>query len=123
MIRGRVNSYRQAVVPVEVRDSSGQLQPIEFVLDTGFDGCLTLPAAVIRDLRLEPEDQVKVTLAGGEEREWNSWYGRVLWHGRSREILILEAAGDSLLGMELLEGSQVTIQARVDGAVVIEELN
>lgn len=72
MIRGRVNLYRQAVVPVAIRDRNGQFQPIEFVLDTGFDGCLTLPYPVIRELGLESEDQVKVTLAGGEEREWNS---------------------------------------------------
>ena len=122
MIRGRVNLYRQAVVPVAIRDGNGQFQPIEFVLDTGFDGCLTLPYSVIQDLGLEREDQVKVTLAGGEEREWNSWYGRIHWHGRFREILILESGGDYLLGMELLEGSQVNIQVRIDGAVVIEEL-
>lgn len=122
MIRGRVNLYHQALLPIEIRDSNGQVELIEFVLDTGFDGCLTLPSEVIQRLGLEREDMVKVTLAGGEEREWDSWYGRIIWHGRSREILVLESAGECLLGMELLEGSQVTIQVRIDGEVVIEEL-
>ena len=42
MIVGYVNAYREAVIPLTVRGSQAQ-EEIETVIDTGFDGSLTLP--------------------------------------------------------------------------------
>ena len=40
-----------------------------------------------------------------------------------RSLLILESGGTPLLGMELLEDSQLTMQARINGDVLIERLD
>lgn len=51
-----------------------------------------------------------------------SYYaGTALWHGRRRALQVLETDDESLVGMSLLEGSDITIQARAGGSVLIEE--
>ena len=112
----------EAVAPVPVMNRNGQFQPFEFILDTGFDGFLALPPELIQRLGLEPAESVFVTFANGRRELWNAWECRILWHDLPRDIVIFESRGETLLGMALLEGSQVNIQVRIDGAVIIEEL-
>jgi clan AA aspartic protease len=123
MIRGRVDDWREARVPLEIRAGDGEFQSIVGVVDTGFTGDLALPPGVIRCLALAPSAPTGVTLAGGKRELWNTWSGQVLWHDKLRTIRILEAGGTPLLGMELLQDSQLVVQIRVGGEVVIEELD
>ena len=123
MIRGRVDALRQARVQVEVERIDGSFEPIEAIVDTGFDGHLTLPPEVIAGLNLEPDRPTEVDLAAGLRETVNTWRGEVLWHDQTRSILILEASGYPLLGMELMEDSQLTMQPRINGHVLIEPLD
>ena len=43
MITGTVTAEREAVINLQVCDTSGQQYSIEAVIDTGFTGALTLP--------------------------------------------------------------------------------
>ena len=104
-------------------DNQGSLHPVDVVVDTGFNGNLTLPLEIIGELDLEPDIQISVTLATGAQEEVNTWNGFVLWHNQPRLIQIIETGGTPLLGMRLLENSQLTIRVRVDGEVLIEKLN
>ncbi len=122
MIRGRVDARREARVPLEIRAGDGQFQSIAGVVDTGFNGHLTLPLEVIRRLELEPRVPTNVTLATGVRTRLNTWSGQVRWHDRPRTIRILESPGIPLLGMELLQDSQLIVHVRVGGDVLIEEL-
>ena len=106
---------------MEIAGRDGQIHSFAGVLDTGFNGHLTLPPELIRRLDLEPELQTDVTLATGARERLDTWHGYIIWHGRPRSINILETPGNPLVGMRLLAGSQLTIQARVNGAVLIEE--
>ena len=123
MIRGRVDTQREARVALEIRDTAGQAHPVEAVIDTGFNGHLTLPRAAIQRLNLAPAAPITVTLATGTRELLNTWRGQILWNGRLRTIRVLESRGNPLLGMGLLAGNQLTIQVRVNGEVVIEELD
>ena len=60
-------------------------------------------------------------MADGQNVLWDTWDGYVLWHGHIRNILIFETEETPLLGMELLQGSQLIVQ--VGGDVLIEELD
>jgi hypothetical protein len=60
-------------------------------------------------------------LATGVETYLDSWKGTALWHGRPRDLLILESDGEPLLGMNLLRGSRVTLDVRIDRDVVVDE--
>lgn len=124
MIRGRVDAQRQARVQLEIQRNDSRYESIEAVIDTGFDGQLTLPSQIISELGLEPDDEdANVVLATGSQERVNAWNGYVLWHDRRRPVLVLEANGVPLLGMELMEDSQLTIQPRINGSVMIERLD
>ena len=43
MIAGVVNAHAEAIIRLPVRAADGREQDIEAVLDTGFNGSLTLP--------------------------------------------------------------------------------
>jgi predicted aspartyl protease len=52
MITGLVTSFYQATIRLIVRGPTGQAQEVEAVIDTGFDGALSLPSADIAALGL-----------------------------------------------------------------------
>ncbi|MXW36143.1 MAG: clan AA aspartic protease [Chloroflexi bacterium] len=92
------------------------------MLDTGFTGYLTLPAADIQQLGLPPGGERTFRLASGELHTFEVYDGSVLWHGHSTEALVLQAEGLPLIGMSLLWGSRVTFDALAGGIVEIEAL-
>jgi clan AA aspartic protease len=109
-------------VPLTVLNVSGDDLDVRSVVDTGFTGELTLPEEHIRELGYPYGGSADGTLADGSERLMHFYYGRVLWHGREREIVVVAAKGQPLTGMELLSGSRLTVDATPGGEVAIEEL-
>jgi predicted aspartyl protease len=53
MIIGVVNAQTEATIRLPVRASDGREREIEVILDTGFNGSLTLPPMMIVSLGLE----------------------------------------------------------------------
>ena len=103
-------------------DGEGRPRSVEVVLDTGFTGYLTLPPESIRQLGLPSVGQRTFELANGELFEFQVYFGSVSWHGRPSDVLVLQSDSVPLLGMTLLWGSRVTMDALNDGEVTIEEL-
>ena len=122
MIREVVDGRRQAWAPVELSKGDGTLQTIYAVIDTGFNGHLTLPLVLIEQLGLPQDDVISLRLAGGFQRQGRTWNGVVLWHDRPQDIQVIESPGGPLLGTRLLAGSQLTAQFRNGGKVLLEEL-
>jgi predicted aspartyl protease len=52
MIKGRVNAHREALVSLPLRGAQGEEHAIEAVIDTGYNGFLTLPPALIEQMGL-----------------------------------------------------------------------
>ena len=121
MITGSVSENLDLLVTIEVSDRNGVLQPLEVILDTGFNGDLTLPRDVVQHLGLTYRGQTPWTLASGKEVMMSNYDGEVTWHGLLREVQVVETDGDALLGMALLVGSKITVDARIGGQVLIEE--
>ena len=122
MIRGKVSSDQQALVTVDIMDGEGCFQPLEVVLDTGFTGYLTLPSESIQELGLPSVGRRTFELANGELFEFEAYLAAVSWHGSLSDALVLKSDSAPLLGMTLLWGSRVTVDAQTDGEVTIEEL-
>ena len=120
MIIGRVTPQLTALVDIEVEGHGGVFHSHEVILDTGFNGELALSAEAIRELDLTYNGHTFGFLADGSEAGVDYYDGVVLWHGRRLEVEILETAGESLLGMALLLGSRISIDALVNGEVIIE---
>ena len=84
MISGVVTGDRQAVIHLTVRGPTGQEQEIEAIIDTGFDGCLSLPSSLIVFLSLAWRERGRALLADGSESVFDTT--RVQCFGTGRLI-------------------------------------
>lgn len=127
MIRGRVEENADGrlegwiTIPVERERASEGLRQCEVVIDTGFTDWLMLPEVVIADLGLVSQGKVSVTLATGEESQVDYYLTRVLWHDELSWVEVIGSTDQSLLGMELLRGYRLAIEAWEGGEVIVEE--
>jgi clan AA aspartic protease len=124
-MRGRVVADgSEAVLLILVFDlGRGSRQTnIEAVIDTGFTGHLTLPAEVVGSLALPELGTEEIVLADGSEEIVSVHRATVEWHERSRTVPALAVGGDPLIGMALLAGSRLRMDAVPSGEVVIEQL-
>ena len=96
---------------------------IEAVIDTGFTGFLTLPPALMTDLRLRYRGRGWATLADGSEAPFDIYGVTVLWDGLPRHIEADEADCTPLVGMRLLDRHNLSIDVEVGGHVVIQARN
>lgn len=122
MIIGVVNTHTEATIRLPVRAADGGEQEMEAVLDTGFNGSLTLSPAVIGSLGLRWRTRGLVMLANGTEDHCDIYAATVIWDGRPRNILVEAADTDPLIGMALLYGHAPHMQVVEGGSVVIEPL-
>ncbi|MBA2714371.1 MAG: clan AA aspartic protease [Rubrobacteraceae bacterium] len=123
MITGRVTSDgREAVVALYVLGREERSQRIEVVIDTGFTGYLTLPVDATASLGLPERGSETFMLADGSEAVLPVYRGGVVWHGRDLRIPVSQADGGALVGMSLLRGSRLRVDAVPGGDVQIEEL-
>jgi clan AA aspartic protease len=83
MITGVVTDDHQAVIRLNVRGPTGQEKEIEAIIDTGFDGWLSLPSSLIVLLDLPWRQRGRALLADGSESIFDIYEGTVLWDGQA----------------------------------------
>ena len=120
MIEGAVNARYEAVVRLPLLDSSGQTREIDAVIDTGYNGFLTLPPALVAELELRRLGQKSLILANGSLDVFHTYGATVLWDGQSRFVDVDEADAIPLVGMSMLEDHDLNIQVWDGGRVVIQ---
>ncbi len=103
MITGIVTSDREAVVSVQVRGVDGGKEVVDAVLDTGFNGFLTLPVSLVSQLRLPFAGTTRVTLGDGSEVHLDMFEAMVNWDNREQNVVALEAEGGALVFIELVK--------------------
>ncbi len=118
MILGFVKN-REAIVQLAVIGDQQKTQGIRAVIDTGFTGSLTLPPALIVDLELTWFTQQEGFLGDGSRRTFDVYRGTVIWDGQLRVIEINASDTAPLVGMALLEGFELRVQAYEGGSVAI----
>ena len=130
MIRGRVEviggdaglTYLAPRIAVRVAGVNRIFRTEEAIVDTGFTGWLTLPQKIIRDLGLTYYGERPAILADSEEKMFDLYGALISWHGHQHAALVLGTDGTPLVGMALLRGDRLTIDARDGGDVIIEEI-
>ena len=122
MIIGVVNAHYEATIRLPVLSVDGQEHEIEAILDTGFNGSLTLPAALVATLGLPWRTRSLILLANGDEDQCDLYAAAVVWDGTPRHILVEAADTAPLVGMALLYGYDVHLQVIEGGNVIIEAL-
>ena len=121
MITGKIRAGRSAVIEVEVIGLN-QRTKIEATLDTGFTDYLTLPEFLIDYLKLPRIGTRYTTIAHGGTVLLDLYLAKVVWHGKERDIEVLQTDKQPLVGMSLLRGSRLTLDVVPDGDVTIAPL-
>ncbi len=119
MISGTVNSKRQPVVPLVIGGPAGATQQIDCVVDTAFNGFVTLPSVVALMLGLPFLFDGPVTLADGSQQLFPIHGVTVHWDGKLRYVEADVIDSENLIGTALMEGHDLQIRLVVGGAVTI----
>lgn len=122
MIQGVVSRSCEATISLVVVNENRQTKLITAVIDTGYTGFLSLPSAIITELNLSWTGIDRGTLGDGSEVTFEIYAAKVIWDGEYRDIPISEAETDPLIGMSLLYGYDLHIQAVEGGIVTIKLL-
>lgn len=103
-----------------IENAVGDLVVCDAKIDTGFTESLGLPDRYIDVLGLDAIDTDVVTLANNEEQRIEAYSANVVWGLERRSVRVHRVGTMPLIGMSLLQGHVLTIDARVGGAVEIE---
>ena len=121
MITGTVNAVFEPIISLAIRRSDGRLFTQDAIVDTGFNGWLSLPPDLIAELSLRWKRRGRAILGDGSECVFNVYEVVVIWDGAFLTIPVDEADSDPLVGMSLMEGYQLTIQVSEDGYVELRK--
>ncbi len=120
---GTVTADYEAVLAVTVTNLSDNREArVEAVVDTGFTGHLTLRPETVERLALPVIGSTESVLADGSTVIEDFCFARVVWHEERRPVRVLVTDAVPLLGMSLLRGSELRVEARPGGEVAVRPL-
>ncbi len=79
MITGIVNFYLEPTTRLQLKGNKGQIQEVEAVIDTGFNGFITLPPTLIETLQLTQIGSGRTILGNGTQDLYLIYEATVLW--------------------------------------------
>jgi clan AA aspartic protease len=100
---------------------AGQPHEVDAIIDTGFNGFLTLPPAMIAALGLPWLCRQEGQLADGSVQPFDVYVATVEWNRQPRSVEVEAADAQPLLGTALLRGSELRILVLPGGLVSIGE--
>ncbi|MBN4005889.1 clan AA aspartic protease [Nostoc sp. LPT] len=95
---------------------------IECVVDTGFEGTLTLPPDIVAALDLPYVTRIRANLADDSNVMTRLHLATIIWHGMEREVVVLAMARRPLIGTALIEDYHLSVDFYESGSVVIDEI-
>jgi clan AA aspartic protease len=123
MMQGIVDQNCEATIRLFVGNADSQRQMVDAVIDTGFTGFLTLPLSVLTDLNLQAYRREEGILGDGSTCIFDVYRGFIIWDGELRRIDINESDTEPLVGMSLLYGYRMQLDAIEGGMVTIQALS
>ncbi len=104
MLTGRITSRDDALLPIEIVGSRRMFHQVG-VVDTGFNGALSLPHTLLRRAGWELFGRETFELANGKRISQKIYLGEVIFDGTRRRVLAASSGGgDILIGTRLLAG-------------------
>jgi clan AA aspartic protease len=119
---GALTPDGEPVLQLTVEGPAGT-RDIEALVDTGFNGGLTLSSGLIAVLDLPEKTVMEVTLADGRVRDMQTYVGTVALNGTSKRVLIAESPATPLVGTSLLWGFSLYVEFQAGGAVEVARLS
>lgn len=122
MMFGVVNNNCEAIIKVAVGRVGSPKITVDAVIDTGFTSFLSLPLSIITELDLTWHYRDFGTLGDGSEVVFELYKASVIWDGQNKIIDVVASDADPLVGMGLLYGFKLQIEAVESGRVTIEAM-
>jgi clan AA aspartic protease len=107
---------------VDVAGPGPKTEKVQAVIDTGYNGALTLPSSTVTALGLARLPSGIVRLGDHSRRVLDFFCAEILWLGQPRVVRVLCVEGDPLVGTALLDGHVLEAEFRPGGAVFIKPL-
>ncbi len=120
MITGIVSKNLEVTIPVLIQDVGGRIHQLDAVVDTAYDGYLTLPSAVVAMLGLPLLRWAYAQLADGNYVNLPIHGAHVNWDGQLRALQVDGADVQPLVGRGLLLGYELRVHFVVGGSVTVE---
>ena len=92
---------------------------LDFVIDTGFAGALTLPEHMVKTLGLVFEQDLVTTLADNRPAKADVYAANIVWQDDEIEVAVLAIGERPLLGTALLAGNELRVLFVENGPVAI----
>lgn len=121
MISGQVQAHH-VLLNVAVRHPGQPDTMLEFVIDTGFIGFLTLPPAAVAAMNLPFLRRITANLADDSIIRLGVHSATIVWNGQERDVEVLATGRQPLMGTLLLDGHDLNVQFADGGLVTVETL-
>ncbi len=121
MISAIVNNL-QVLVPVVFRLPNQPDFTVEFVVDTRFEGTLTLPPSAVAALNLPYILDINAKLADDSKTKVDVHTAVILWDDREIEVAVMAMGRRPLLGTALLQGKHLEADFAENGLASIVDL-
>ena len=109
-------------VAVILFDREGQRHWHRPLLDTGFNGGLTLPGQMIDQLGLEYLANTRMMLADGNEVVVPTYRASMFWRDEVQFANVFRMDGDPLLGTDLMRGARIEFDATHLGEILAKPI-
>jgi clan AA aspartic protease len=123
MVTGTVNARLQPTVSLHVFGPQGQTKTVEALVDTGYNGYLSLPPSVIAALQLIVSGRSNVQLADGSWILVEEYDATVLWDSKPQPVIVDAADTPPVIGTALMHGFTFSMQVVDGGKVEIDSLS
>jgi clan AA aspartic protease len=120
MIRGQVNASKQVVIPLQLSGPNRQPENVAAIVDTGFDGLLTVSPDLVTRLQLPFGMARSYEIGDGRRVEFDIHRATVLWDGKERQVDAVVTTGGVLVGMAMLKGFHLFVDVVDGGEVLIQ---
>lgn len=121
MIHGTVVGLQARIRIVLLLAGRSDLE-VECVVDTGFEGALTLPFAVVDELGLPYLSEINANLADNTDIVANVYLATILWRGIERNVTVLAMGRRPLVGTALLSDYHLSVDFYEGGSVIIDDI-
>ena len=112
MASGRVNANDEPLISIEIYLKL-KLQKFTAIIDTGFNGSLSVPESLIENAGWKELGVEEYELASGERMTARVFSGRVRFDGEQKDIPVLSTkSGDILIGTKLLRNKKLVVNFR-----------
>ena len=123
VITGHISVAGEAVLLLTIHGKAGRRFEFHTVIDTGYNGQVSLPPQVIHDLGLGWIREDLGTLADGSRTRFDVYRATLFWLGRPRLIRVDAMDSPPTIGTELLHGHTLHAAWIPGGLVTIAPLS